>query len=657
MASLHPTSRFLLKALHRWKLEGQDWPLFNHDFPGNTKDLGVGLFVRPLGIPRPKQSVWLRRIPVIAANTRLQNVPIRGGFAVVWPALLKASTSPLANHRTRSLAWDLLVFAAMDVDLLPQYDPVLAELLLRNRALVGGWTGLKDEEALITANHIDALASNIVFIRQLARTVAGELKTFLCTDASHLGYCDKGRLCDTPACPVCEKRSWAREGITVFWGHRVNAVRVEATCAVAGPAINVVPTAQSVEALALAWGSLTAAERLNPPVAMRKPSHTTELARLLQAKTPYEGVYQYKDSSKTGHMVLVNFQRLLELAQITGRQSSLAQFIDPSVSYDLVGAGHRARLYYEQAYPQLVAVERKRSMMDVIADLGWPVPTDLSHPYTVFRRKYLEERLTKAVTRAMKAVRNERKKPKGPAGVQRRDVFQITFNDMAQQKDVVLHTMRRPVFKASKHGRTGTYEFYITLPYEMNPVYLQTQQGNGLFITWQGQHYVNKAFLQRELAYDATATPNAVLEARNKALLVIVERWNTLYSKKADYALQLRKLKLVKKIADAGPEAPVQSALWLPREITAIEDLAKQRQQRFAAFKKRLPMDFNEDDKTFILQHLSHRTAHAIREKLLELGFKYAMRTSYAAYVASGYCLRPSSRRRTAWLSKGVRLC
>lgn len=65
---------------------------------------------------------------------------------------------------------------------------------------------------------------------------------------------------------------------------------------------------------------------------------------------------------------------------------------------------------------------------------------------------------------------------------------------------------------------------------------------------------------------------------------------------------------------------------------------------------------FTDDEWAQLSALLPHRSRAMVNNKVAELGFEYAKAWGYVAYLKSGYGISKSSRRRSAWLMKGVPL-
>jgi hypothetical protein len=89
-----------------------------------------------------------------------------------------------------------------------------------------------------------------------------------------------------------------------------------------------------------------------------------------------------------------------------------------------------------------------------------------------------------------------------------------------------------------------------------------------------------------------------------------------------------------------------------PSETTVLEEFMHRRGSVDCGRAFRGPL--TETEWSQLLELLPFRTRATINAKISELGFEYAKTWGYVNYLKSGYGIAKSSRRRYAWLAKGV---
>jgi len=608
MACVIPTT--FAAALYKFVTEN-NWGFRSYDGSKESYANGVAYYVIPYRrLQTNTRDIWYRK--AISPADPVIEPPLKGTPYVIirWSYLLKAALD--INDGLQPFAWMALRFFKEDIR---KYDPVLAEDLT-----------VYTEFAKVPLATIARMRSHLVDF--FNRTEGHELirKAFYSRILQHSSSAsikyELQRFAQVHYDPEATKQN--KEYLRCY--NLPNVVSVFNPTELKD---RIPHLARSVKEYAI-----PAALRGWPSVAHYITSGTGAI----------DGVYSFKLLDDGGYVRMVNWPRLLEIAESKPLENTmLAQLSSFFGLDDRVERAIEARQAFNKIVGPAVFYRRKRYTLDQLAaQVGI---TDV--PVGVFDTQW-DAYYTSAL---MQYTHNWNVRAEGYrkflAEQTRLTRPDITSKDW-KYKIVTQLYQNTQIKIVRRRASDNRYNYYFTLPYELHEGYKASTQRHGLVLHIQGTEYwslrgISKHTTTRQPFGKDIVPLHAIPEAEpffNWATVKARELDGPLFNKQIfEQQLSHRQLEVREgKREHLGP-------------FTTYEDVILA-----GFFENRAPGDLSKLEKLKLQDKMVGRTLSSLIYRVYILAFKYARRYGWVAYTKSGYFIRHSPKRRKQWLKEGVPL-
>lgn len=522
-------------------------------------------------------------------------------FLVIHWGQLLANARPGSKGSTGALAHDLL---AMLVGLVEQYDIVLADLIhlfatrrsqqlpqyRKENPLDFGIRG--DVEAARFHAHLTVLLKNKRFRGYVQQTMDAGLKYAITTpERVRLNACPSGvKHRKGVSCDACESTKWVRHGTSLYavgkfnWTHRSPF-----TWEPADPGLYVPADAS--------WNA--------------------EVRRIVDGLGVADGIH------RTGNYVLVNFERLVEIAVAQCLPSPLLKLYE-SCDRRLSVAGFKAVTAFRQFVGDAATAYRPRPLEDVVLEAGWVFnPHTLDQPYEIYSVAGLMRKLPEGRRSLTSMLAN---RPAVRAGVAVRPrktpaVSSLTYRDPRGD----LHLIQ--VVQRQRQDRARRWHNFYTVPYavprdadtpEMRIHHVRQVDGSQFYDLSLIHRHGNEHFTAWLAAEDTQMDRTRFKQLRYEA--AFPER----------FAAKQR-----------GERDGVGQFLESEDEILT----------RFMLTRENKLKRLDAGQWFLLLGELPGRDRQGVLRRLDALGKRYCLEHGWTKYAASGLCLVRTVKRRMAWSS------
>lgn len=506
--------------------------------------------------------------------------------------------------------------------LVAQFDVILARDILlfekrwtlelpysRERPAYFGAKSAEDEERFDT--HLRALLQDAAFREHVEKTLRASLRNATAlTELETLGACPSSRnhRGREAICPHCAPYRWVRWNTSLLEAEAFDS-----------------PT---LLRRSIQW-------ELSSPDYFHETTNPGFLAlRTLLAAQPFDGVVRVEENGAA--VLVVNYAKLVALAETQEEVKSLFLVDDYSPRSDLWLRGSLARRALEAAYPHIISALPTPLSTRVAAE-GWEWRDTLDLPYGHYRVSNLVRRLTTATALVRRLLRG-RAQPRERI-VRRVPVTQEVLLDYpAGLTSTTIRCIRR-----RRRNHPGPELLYYTLPYEVPEADENIlSQNTALAVTVRGTRYWSRhgvhAHAELRDRYGVFLCPAAVQFVQ----------WLSLQEQE----LTPQKFKALLYTSRYGERVAAVKAgkrrmgRFVPPEDQAIEAFLRSRPRMGP---------LADAEWSVLLDRLPGRNQASVRTRIIALGKIFAFEQGWVAYTNSYWCLQRSQARRKRWKKEGMR--
>jgi len=339
-----------------------------------------------------------------------------------------------------------------------------------------------------------------------------------------------------------------------------------------------------------------------------------------------DGVWFYPARGSTGSAMLVNWDRLIEIAKAQGyAESPLARLL----AFTSPTAGFEAKQAFSKATNGRLIYERKIPLSDYIIPTGLTIPTVLTHAWELYSATAISASLQgfNKSDEGLRKARLMRKRMPG-AGVMPPKQFKVVYADYGDKGICIIK-------------RGGNLLF--TLPYTPDDLFTLREYRTKKSLRVGSDTYWTDQGINMHANGVLTGSKQAAPEPEARLFLPwVAQQKARLYGKDFNKAL----------FDQARPQRIgeyMQGKRKTLSFFTPFED---------AELNKIFPTvptgKLDDAAREYLRRTLPGRSDSAINRRREHLGFQYALQHGWVKYCASGYCGSRSQKRKARWLKAGV---